>query len=92
MALQGLEFHRFEPTSFLAGGNQVAVPINVEVTVNDELEKRASIDPCVALSGTHGETRGTAGYASGSTAVTFRRRRRGSQASRQPSPLSVMSP
>jgi hypothetical protein len=28
-----VEFHRFEPTNFLAGGNQVAVPINVDVTV-----------------------------------------------------------
>jgi ketosteroid isomerase-like protein len=33
VALQDLEFHRFEPTNFLAGGNQVAVPIDVEVTV-----------------------------------------------------------
>lgn len=28
-----LEFTRFEPTNFLSGGNQVAVPINVEVEV-----------------------------------------------------------
>jgi uncharacterized protein len=28
-----LEFLRFEPTNFLSGGNQVAVPINVEVKV-----------------------------------------------------------
>jgi hypothetical protein len=34
-ALQGLEFRRFEPTSFLSGGDQVAVPINVEVEVKD---------------------------------------------------------
>jgi ketosteroid isomerase-like protein len=34
-ALQGLEFLRFEPTNFLAGGNQVAVPINLEVKVKD---------------------------------------------------------
>ena len=32
-ALQDLEFLRFEPTNFLSGGNQVAVPINVEVKV-----------------------------------------------------------
>jgi ketosteroid isomerase-like protein len=32
-AIRGLEFIRFEPTNFLAGGDQVAVPINVEVTV-----------------------------------------------------------
>jgi uncharacterized protein len=32
-AVQGLEFHRFEPTNFLSGGNQVAVPINVEAKV-----------------------------------------------------------
>jgi ketosteroid isomerase-like protein len=31
--LGNLEFSRFEPTNFLAGGNQVAVPINVVVTV-----------------------------------------------------------
>lgn len=34
-ALQGLEFLRFEPTSFLSGGDQVAVPINVEVKVRN---------------------------------------------------------
>jgi hypothetical protein len=28
-----LEFARFEPTNFLSGRNQVAVPINVEVEV-----------------------------------------------------------
>jgi hypothetical protein len=28
-AVQDLEFLRFEPTNFLSGGNQVAVPINV---------------------------------------------------------------
>jgi ketosteroid isomerase-like protein len=28
-----LEFARFEPTNFLSGANQVAVPINVEVKV-----------------------------------------------------------
>ena len=28
-----LEINRFEPTNFLSGGNQVAVPINVEVKV-----------------------------------------------------------
>jgi uncharacterized protein len=28
-----LEFLRFEPTGFLSGGNQVAVPINVQVRV-----------------------------------------------------------
>ena len=33
VALQDLEFLRFEPTNFLAGGNQVGVPINIEVTV-----------------------------------------------------------
>jgi uncharacterized protein len=32
-ATQGLDFLRFEPTNFLSGGNQVAVPINVEVKV-----------------------------------------------------------
>lgn len=32
-ALQDLEFHRFEPTNFLTGGDQVAVPINVKVEV-----------------------------------------------------------
>jgi len=32
-ALQDLEFLRFEPTNFLSGGNQVAVPINVQVRV-----------------------------------------------------------
>jgi ketosteroid isomerase-like protein len=32
-ALQDLEFLRFEPTNFLTGGNQVAVPINVQVEV-----------------------------------------------------------
>lgn len=30
-AIQDLEFRRFEPTNFLSGGNQIAVPINVEV-------------------------------------------------------------
>jgi ketosteroid isomerase-like protein len=32
-AVQDLEFLRFEPTNFLTGGNQVAVPINLEVEV-----------------------------------------------------------
>jgi ketosteroid isomerase-like protein len=32
-ALQDLEFITFEPTNMLSGGNQVAVPINVEVRV-----------------------------------------------------------
>jgi ketosteroid isomerase-like protein len=32
-AVEGLEFTRFEPTNFLSGGNQVAVPINIEVKV-----------------------------------------------------------
>jgi ketosteroid isomerase-like protein len=32
-AVQELEFLRFEPMNFLSGGNQVAVPINVEVEV-----------------------------------------------------------
>ena len=32
-ALGDLEFKRFEPTNFLSGGDQVAVPINIEVTV-----------------------------------------------------------
>ena len=32
-ALQGVEFLRFEPTNFLSGGNQVAVPIQVEARV-----------------------------------------------------------
>jgi ketosteroid isomerase-like protein len=32
-ALQDLEIRRFEPTNFLGGGNQVAVPINLEVEV-----------------------------------------------------------
>jgi hypothetical protein len=32
-ALQDLEFLRFEPTNFLSGGNQVAVPINLEAKV-----------------------------------------------------------
>ena len=32
-AMQGLELLRFEPTNFLTGGTQVAVPINVEVKV-----------------------------------------------------------
>ena len=32
-ALAGLEFERFEPTNFLVGGDQVAVTINVKVTV-----------------------------------------------------------
>jgi ketosteroid isomerase-like protein len=32
-SLQDLEFHQFEPTNFLSGGNQVAVTINIEVTV-----------------------------------------------------------
>jgi ketosteroid isomerase-like protein len=32
-ALQDLEFLRFEPTNFLTGENQVAVPINVEAKV-----------------------------------------------------------
>ena len=32
-ALQGLDFLRFEPTNFLSGGNQVAVPITVEVKI-----------------------------------------------------------
>jgi uncharacterized protein len=31
--LQDLEFHRFEPTNFLVGGDQVAVTIDIEVTV-----------------------------------------------------------
>ncbi len=31
--LEDLDFRRFEPTNFLGGGNQVAVPINVEVEV-----------------------------------------------------------
>jgi uncharacterized protein len=30
---EGLEFLRFEPTNFLSGGNQVAVPINIEAKV-----------------------------------------------------------
>jgi ketosteroid isomerase-like protein len=30
---EGLEFRRFEPTNFLSGGNQVAVPINIEAKV-----------------------------------------------------------
>jgi uncharacterized protein len=30
---EGLEFSRFEPTNFLDGGDQVAVPINVELEV-----------------------------------------------------------
>lgn len=32
-ALQDLEFLRFEPTNFLVGGNQVAVPVHIEVKV-----------------------------------------------------------
>jgi uncharacterized protein len=32
-ALQGLEYLRFEPTNWLSGGNQVAVPINAQVRV-----------------------------------------------------------
>jgi uncharacterized protein len=32
-AAQGLEFRRFEPTNFLTGENQVAVPIRLEVEV-----------------------------------------------------------
>ena len=32
-ALQDLEFLQFEPTNFLSGGNQVAVPINIKVEV-----------------------------------------------------------
>jgi hypothetical protein len=32
-ALQDLEFLRFEPTNFMSGGDQVAVPINVTVRV-----------------------------------------------------------
>ena len=32
-ALGDLEFGRFEPTNFLTGGDQVAVTINIEVTV-----------------------------------------------------------
>jgi ketosteroid isomerase-like protein len=31
--MSDLEFHRFEPTNFLTGGDQVAVPIQVEATV-----------------------------------------------------------
>jgi hypothetical protein len=31
--LDGLEFLRFEPTNFLTGGNQVAVPITLEARV-----------------------------------------------------------
>jgi ketosteroid isomerase-like protein len=34
-ALQGLEFVRFEPTNFLVGGAQVAVPVNIEVKVKE---------------------------------------------------------
>jgi ketosteroid isomerase-like protein len=30
---EGLEFLRFEPTNFLSGGNQVAVPVNIEAKV-----------------------------------------------------------
>jgi ketosteroid isomerase-like protein len=32
-SIQDLEFHQFEPTNFLVGGNQVAVPINIKVEV-----------------------------------------------------------
>jgi uncharacterized protein len=32
-AAKDLEFLRFQPTNFLSGGNQVAVPIDVEVKV-----------------------------------------------------------
>jgi uncharacterized protein len=32
-SLADLEFARFEPTNFLTGGDQVAVTINIEVTV-----------------------------------------------------------
>jgi ketosteroid isomerase-like protein len=32
-ATAALEFHRFEPTNFLVGGNQVAVPIDVKAEV-----------------------------------------------------------
>lgn len=32
-SIQGLEFIRFEPTNFLSGGNQVAVPIRIAVRV-----------------------------------------------------------
>ena len=31
---EDLEFIRFEPTNFLSGGDQVAVPVHVEATVN----------------------------------------------------------
>jgi uncharacterized protein len=31
---QDLEFIKFEPGNFLSGGNQVAVPVNVEAKVN----------------------------------------------------------
>ena len=34
-ALQGVEFLRFEPMNFLAGGNQVAVTISVEAKIRD---------------------------------------------------------
>ena len=32
-ALQGVDFLRFDPQNFLVGGNQVAVPIEVELVV-----------------------------------------------------------
>jgi uncharacterized protein len=32
-AVQGIEFLKFEPTNFLSGGKQVAVPIAVEIRV-----------------------------------------------------------
>lgn len=41
-AIQDLEFRRFEPTNFLSGGNQIAVPINVEV----ELKATGNVVEC----------------------------------------------
>lgn len=38
-----LEFIRFEPTSFLSGGNQVAVPIKVKVKPTDRVVEALEI-------------------------------------------------
>jgi ketosteroid isomerase-like protein len=43
-ALHGLEIHRFEPTNFLTGGNQVAVTINIEAEVKATGKKAQALE------------------------------------------------
>jgi uncharacterized protein len=56
-AVQDLEFLRFEPTNFLSGGNQVAVPIEVEVEVKSTGKTVAALEIHLWTFGDDGKVR-----------------------------------